>query len=322
MALRPLLQLVLLAAVLWLVTRILRQGLLGRIGEVGKFGILAVIVGTYALYVVLAAMGGSARPLGDLQRLVTPGPLLIVVVTVFFLWLILRELPFPMPYRLGFILDSPLRRLFVPVDAVLRRMAVGPGMRVVEIGCGTGLLSVEVARRLGSKGVLFCIDIQPQMVEKTRQRFERSDMTETRDMTELSDNSDRVPSRARTPIARSARADRVPSQPEVRFFVTPANKLPFDIFDADLVFMVHVLGEIPDRLAALREAERVLRPGGVLSVSEALLDPHYRFRNDVVRMAEHAGFEHLSTEGSLFSYTATFRKPMPKEPLGYVPRFE
>ena len=305
MALRPLLQLVLLAAVLWLVTRILRQGLLGRIGEVGKFGILAVIVGTYALYVVLAAMGGSARPLGDLQRLVTPGPLLIVVVTVFFLWLILRELPFPMPYRLGFILDSPLRRLFVPVDAVLRRMAVGPGMRVVEIGCGTGLLSVEVARRLGSKGVLFCIDIQPQMVEKTRQRFERSDMTETRDMTELSDNSDRVP-----------------SQPEVRFFVTPANKLPFDIFDADLVFMVHVLGEIPDRLAALREAERVLRPGGVLSVSEALLDPHYRFRNDVVRMAEHAGFEHLSTEGSLFSYTATFRKPMPKEPLGYVPRFE
>jgi len=305
MALRPLLQLVLLAAVLWLVTRILRQGLLGRIGEVGKFGILAVIVGTYALYVVLAAMGGSARPLGDLQRLVTPGPLLIVVVTVFFLWLILRELPFPMPYRLGSILDSPLRRLFVPVDAVLRRMAVGPGMRVVEIGCGTGLLSVEVARRLGSKGVLFCIDIQPQMVEKTRQRFERSDMTETRDMTELSDNSDRVP-----------------SQPEVRFFVTPANRLPFDIFDADLVFMVHVLGEIPDRLAALREAERVLRPGGVLSVSEALLDPHYRFRNDVVRMAEHAGFEHLSTEGSLFSYTATFRKPMPKEPLGYVPRFE
>jgi hypothetical protein len=42
----------------------------------------------------------------------------------------------------------------------------------------------------------------------------------------------------------------------------------------------------------------------------------------VALMAERAGFEHVSTEGSLFNYTATFRKSMPKEPLGYVPRFE
>ncbi|MBM3333003.1 methyltransferase domain-containing protein, partial [candidate division WOR-3 bacterium] len=217
--------------------------------------------------------------------------------TAFFAWLILRELPFPLPYWAGPILDSPVRRLFMPTDVVLSRMTVGPGMRVVEVGCGTGYLTVQVARRIQPGGVLFCVDIQPQMIERTRRRLEGT-----------------------APV--SGTSNRGPGSPEAYFFVASADKLPFDIYDADLVFFVTVLGEIPDRLAALRAALRVLRPGGVLSISEFLPDPHYRFRNDVAKLACQAGFEHVSTEGSLFTYTASFRKPMPKEPLGYVPRFE
>jgi ubiquinone/menaquinone biosynthesis C-methylase UbiE len=110
----------------------------------------------------------------------------------------------------------------------------------------------------------------------------------------------------------------------VQGFLAPAHKLPFDIFDIDLLFLVYVLGEIPDadRLPALREALRVLRPGAVLSISEMMIDPHYRFRSDVVKLCRQAGFELASIEGSLFNYTATFRKPKPREPLGYAPRFE
>ena len=105
-------------------------------------------------------------------------------------------------------------------------------------------------------------------------------------------------------------------------FIAPAAKLPFDIFDIDLVFFAHVLGEIPERLPALREALRVLRPGAALSITESLPDPHYRFRNDVVKLCSQAGFEPASIAGSLFNYTATFRKPKPREPLGYAPAFE
>jgi SAM-dependent methyltransferase len=288
-ALRPLLLLTLLVAVIWLAARVLRRALLGRIGEVGKLAIVAALLGAYALTVLLTAMGAPPpwMPLIGVA-LGSRSAVIIIVVSAIVVWLVLHEIPFPMPYWAGVVIEGPWRRLLFPADVTLSRMALGPGMRVVEVGCGTGYLSREVARRIEPGGMLFCVDVQPQMVEKTLQRLERQGVH------------------------------------NVQGFVAPAQKLPFDIFDIDLVFLVYVLGEIPesDRLPALREALRVLRPGAVLSISEVMFDPHYRFRNDVVKLCRQAGFELASIEGSLFSYTATFRRPKPREPLGYAPTFE
>ena len=289
--LRPVLQLALLVAVIWLAARVLRRALLGRIGELGKVVLVAALVGVYALSVLLTAMGTPPPWMPFMFMVVVLGSkpaAIIAIMSVVVVWLVLREVPFPMPYWAGPITEGPWRKLLFPADVTLSRMALGPGMRVVEVGCGTGHLSGEVARRIQPGGMLFCVDIQPQMVKKTLQRLERQD------------------------------------NHNVQGFVAPAHKLPFDIFDIDLVFLVHVLGEIPDadRLPALREALRVLRPGAVLSISEMMIDPHYRFRNDVVKLCCQAGFELASVEGSLYNYTATFRKPKPREPLGYAPRFE
>jgi len=289
MALRPWLQFALLVAVIWLAARVLRRALLGRIGEFGKLVLVAALVGVYALTVALTAMGTPVpwMPLIWIA-LGSKSTVIIVVASVIVVWLVLREIPFPMPYWAGAIIEGPWRWLLFPADVTLSRMALGPGMRVVEVGCGTGHLSTHVARRIQPGGMLFCVDIQPQMVEKTLKRLDAQHLR------------------------------------NVQGFVAPAQKLPFDIFDIDLLFIVYVLGEIPDadRLPALREALRVLRPGAALSISEMMIDPHYRFRNDVVKLCSQAGFELASVEGSLFNYTATFRKPKPREPLGYAPRFE
>ena len=285
---RPVLQLVLLVAVIWLAARILRWLLLGRVGQFGKLLIFGGLVGIYALSVLLQAMGGQApwAPVTNLLMRFSPMTGLVIAVSVLMVWLILREIPFAMPHWAGFLVEGPWRRLLMPADVTLSRMALGPGMRVVEVGCGTGHLSGDVARRIEPGGMLFCVDIQPEMVDKTMLRVKEQGLN------------------------------------NVLGFVAPADKLPLDIYDIDVVFLVHVLGEIPDRLPALRDALRVLRPGGVLSITEALIDPHYRFRNDVVKLCRQAGFELMSIEGSLFNYTATFRKPQAREPLGYVPRFD
>lgn len=286
--LRPLLQLVLLVAVIWLAARILRQVLLGRVGGFGKFVLLGALVGVYALSVVFMATGTPApwAPVNLLLLRLSPTTVIIVVASVLVVWLLLREIPFAMPHWAGFLVEGPWRKLLMPTAVTLSRMALGPGMRVVEVGCGTGVLSGEVARRIEPGGMLFCVDVQPEMVEKTLKRMAAQGLH------------------------------------NVQGFAAPANKLPFDIFDIDLVFFAHVLGEIPDKLAALREALRVLRPGGTLSITEALLDPHYRFRNDVMKLAQQAGFEPVAIEGSVFIYTATLRRPRAREPLGYVPRFD
>jgi len=287
--LRPALLLVLLVAVIWLAARVLRRALLGRIGELGKLVIVASLIGVYALTVLFTAMGTPPPWMPFMAvALGSRSAVIIVVVSAIMVWLVLHEIPFPMPYWAGAIIEGPWRRLLFPADVTLSRMALGPGMRVVEVGCGTGYLSREVARRIEPGGMLFYVDIQPQMIEKTLKRLNAHGIR------------------------------------NVQGFVAPAHKLPFDIFDIDLVFLVYVLGEIPDtdRLPALREALRILRPGAVLSISEMMIDPHYRFRNNVVKLCRQAGFGIASIEGSLFNYTATFRKPKPSEPLGYAPRFE
>ena len=47
-----------------------------------------------------------------------------------------------------------------------------------------------------------------------------------------------------------------------------AVSLPAEDESFDVAFLVAVLGEVPDRGAALREIRRVLRPVGLLSITE------------------------------------------------------
>jgi ubiquinone/menaquinone biosynthesis C-methylase UbiE len=65
-------------------------------------------------------------------------------------------------------------------------------------------------------------------------------------------------------------------------------RLPADTFDR--AFLVTVLGEIPNRDAALAEIYAALKPGGSLSVTEALPDPHFQTQGAVRHMAHRNGF--------------------------------
>jgi ubiquinone/menaquinone biosynthesis C-methylase UbiE len=77
----------------------------------------------------------------------------------------------------------------------------------------------------------------------------------------------------------------------------------------DLVFLVDVLGEIPEKSVFLRECARVLRPGGTLAVTEQVSDPDFRLPSTVRSLATDAGLREEGTEGqSWWTYTARYRK--------------
>jgi len=84
--------------------------------------------------------------------------------------------------------------------------------------------------------------------------------------------------------------------------------LPFKDDSFNLAYLVSVLGEIPDKDRALHELYRVLRPGGVLSISEYLLDPDYPLRRTTIAWARQAGFEPFQEYGNFFAYVVNFRR--------------
>ena len=85
-------------------------------------------------------------------------------------------------------------------------------------------------------------------------------------------------------------------------------KLPTGVFDRAL--MNTVLGEIPDQKAALHEIYTSLKPGGLLSITEILPDPHYQSRKKVRKLADETGFNTSDEYKGWRAYTLNLQKPV------------
>jgi ubiquinone/menaquinone biosynthesis C-methylase UbiE len=83
-------------------------------------------------------------------------------------------------------------------------------------------------------------------------------------------------------------------------------KLGHNTFDRAL--LVTVLGEVPDRQRLMKEIHDSLKPGGWLSVTEAIADPHFQRRSVVEEAAGAAGFQEKAFFGNRISYTMIFEK--------------
>jgi len=178
--------------------------------------------------------------------------------------------PSPMPHWMAPLIDNPVRRLLYPTRRVVDQLGAEPGMRALEVGPGHGTYTLAVARRLGDAGKLVAVDIQPEIIERLQRRIEREGVKNVE---------------ART-------AD--------------VHDLPFPDGSFDLVFLMMVLGEIPDPVGALREFSRVLKPTGRLAVQEWLPDPDYHPAGTLVKWGAEAGLVLTAKRGGFFNYTLLF----------------
>src|SRR5512140_1836863 len=71
--------------------------------------------------------------------------------------------------------DSYMKKITLGREQALREMTVRlagvkPGDSILEVGCGTGTLTLEAKRQAGPSGKAFGIDIIPAMIEASRQK--------------------------------------------------------------------------------------------------------------------------------------------------------
>jgi ubiquinone/menaquinone biosynthesis C-methylase UbiE len=108
-------------------------------------------------------------------------------------------------------------------------------MRLLDIGCGPGSITMGLAEAV-APGEAVGIDAHAEAIDAARRRADEQDCR------------------------------------NVRFDVADAYTLPFADATFDAAFMHAVLQHLRDPLAALREACRVLKPGGVIGLADADYD--------------------------------------------------
>ncbi len=204
---------------------------------------------------------------------------IVVLLAVFLFYLLVVQriinhyIHGPVPAFAARFIDNPVRRWFQPPTKVVDWIDIREGMWVLEVGPGPGTFTTEAAKRVGEQGKFFTIDIQPIIISRLDHRLQTQGVT------------------------------------TVTTRVASAHDLPFPDKTFDRVFMVAVLGEIPDKNEALTEFKRVLKDDGLLAVGEILPDPDYPRRRSVIRWCNRAGFELNGAHSGLMHYLLTFKKP-------------
>jgi ubiquinone/menaquinone biosynthesis C-methylase UbiE len=74
------------------------------------------------------------------------------------------------PVELAGSLDSKIRKWFQNPNKILAPF-IKEGMKVLDIGCGPGFFSVEIAKMVGKSGKVFSVDLQEGMLQKIRDKI-------------------------------------------------------------------------------------------------------------------------------------------------------
>jgi len=177
----------------------------------------------------------------------------------------LRPTPTPPLFRV--LLNNRVRRRYREPPATLAQAGIERGMRVLELGPGPGLFTTAAAGLLGDMGLLLCLDLQPAMLRPLQQHVCAAGLA------------------------------------NVRLCTADAAALPLASSSIDLAYLIAVLPMLADKRGGLSELRRVLRPGGVLAVSEELLEPEYVPAFVTVWWCRQAGFRLRAHYGSAWCYT-------------------
>ena len=109
---------------------------------------------------------------------------------------------------------------------LLREISIPEKPVCLDVGCGTGISTFELAKRIRGGGAIYGIDFSELMIGQAKRSAERLGL------------------------------------PDIKFSTGDAEKLDFPDSMFDLVLSNQTLPFIPDKQKALKEMHRVLKPGG------------------------------------------------------------
>jgi ubiquinone/menaquinone biosynthesis C-methylase UbiE len=128
------------------------------------------------------------------------------------------------------VFDDPGRDAWQKPAEVVHALEISAGMRVADLGAGTGYFSRYLSAAVGDAGTVFAVEVEPNLVVHLRERAEKEQTPNV------------------VPILASADNPRLPAGA------------------VDLMLIVDSLHHIDKRIDYLRRLQRALKPGGRVAV--------------------------------------------------------
>lgn len=127
-------------------------------------------------------------------------------------------------------LDDPERLLWLPPALVIGALAVQSGDAIADIGAGTGYFSLPLAQAVGPLGLVYAVDSKAEMLRHLQYELDTGKI------------------------------------PNIRAINADADSTGLPDASCNLVFLALVWHELAERTDLLREAKRLLKPGGHIAV--------------------------------------------------------
>ncbi|MBL0715987.1 MAG: class I SAM-dependent methyltransferase [Desulfosarcina sp.] len=158
------------------------------------------------------------------------------------------------PHKMAFMLDNWIRRLFQNPVKLLGDY-IKAGHTVVDLGCGPGFFSVDMARMVGPAGRVIVVDLQPDMLDRVKKKAFRHGLAERM-------------------VYHRCRAERVDLD-----------------CAADFVLAFYMVHETPDPRHFFAETRSMLNAGGKLLVVEPKMHVSRTAFESLLEDASRAGLE-------------------------------
>ncbi|MDP4207237.1 MAG: class I SAM-dependent methyltransferase [Bacteroidota bacterium] len=128
-------------------------------------------------------------------------------------------------------LDNSIRRLLQNPHKILKPY-IKKGMVVLDLGCGPGFFSVEIARLLMNSGEVIAADLQEGMLNIVRQKIKGTDL-------------------------------------EQRIKLHKCQEESIGLTDkVDFILAFYMIHEVPDQNKLFRELKSILKPNGLIFIIE------------------------------------------------------
>lgn len=167
-------------------------------------------------------------------------------------------------------LDSKIRRWLQNPQKILKPY-IKKGMTVLDLGCGPGFFTIDMAKMVGESGRVIASDLQEGMLQKVKEKIEGTKLE-------------------KIIVLHKCEENRVGVSDSVDFIL--------------LFYMVH---EIQNKDEFFSELKSILKPDGQILIVEPPLHVSKSAFDNTIKIVNEAGFTNIRGPKVLFSKTAILK---------------